>query len=589
MKTLLKLLKPYTKLLIINAITDAIGTFSLILMPYAMSYIVDEGVATGNLTVLWGGAVVMLVLSIISIIGSLIANSTNSRLTTGYTADLFKATFKKINSLSYNQYSKIGPSGLLTRATDDIWNIEGMASTVVYTLVTIPIMLIGSAVLAFLADVVLALIFMAVIPVVVIIVFLLVKPEHEMWEKSDKYVDEQNKIVRERLSGLRVVRAFNNEDKEHLRAKTATEEMAKYMIRANVRSGFIEPIAMLLLNFATVIMVAVSGNRASLGLMNNAGDIIAIVQYVALLTGALINLSWTLSWLPRLKVSVTRICEIHSFEQEDIPLEENETENKAVAFNGESSNFDLEFNGVNFTYPESKIPTLTDVNFKIKTGERVAIIGGTGSGKTTLVKLILGLFEPDCGSISIGEKDYGKVDKVAVRKHFSVAMQKPMIFEGTIKENIKMGNPDAEDGQISSALKACQMENFINDHKEGMDYFLVGGGQNVSGGQKQRISMARTVIRRADVYIFDDSFSALDYLTESVIRANLKNRLKDKTQIIVTQRVSTALSAQRIFVMDGGKIVDEGTHDSLLKTSKIYREICVSQLGKDILEGGENE
>ena len=164
-----------------------------------------------------------------------------------------------------------------------------------------------------------------------------------------------------------------------------------------------------------------------------------------------------------------------------------------------------------------------------------------------------------------------------------------MIFEGTIKENIKMGNPDAGDGQISSALKACQMENFINDHKEGIDYFLVGGGQNVSGGQKQRISMARTVIRRADVYIFDDSFSALDYLTESVIRANLKNRLKDKTQIIVTQRVSTALSAQRIFVMDGGKIVDEGTHDSLLKTSKIYREICVSQLGKDILEGGENE
>ena len=589
MKTLIKLLKPYKKLLIINAITDAIGTLTLILMPYVMSYIVDEGVAKSNQSVLWIGSGVMVLLSVLSIVGSLIANSTNSRLTTGYTADLFKATFKKINSLSYDQYSKIGPSGLLTRATDDIWNIEGMASTVVYTLVTIPIMLIGSAVLAFMADVVLALIFVAVVPIVGVVVFFLVKPEHEMWEKSDKYVDEQNKIVRERLSGLRVVRAFNNDDKEHGRAKFATEEMAKYMIRANVRSGFIEPIAMLLLDIATVVMVAVSGVRATSGLMDNAGDIIAIVQYVALLTGALINLTWTISWLPRLKVSIDRISEIHSFKQEDTPLEPSADKGEEIAETGENDNFDLEFTGVNFTYPKSKAPTLTDVNLKIKTGEKVAIIGGTGSGKTTFVKLALGLFEPDCGVISVGGKAYGEVGKVAVRKRFSVAMQKPMIFEGTIKENIKMGNPDSTDEEILSALKDCQMESFINEHEEGLNYFLVGGGQNVSGGQKQRISMARTVIRRADVYVFDDSFSALDYLTESIIRANTKTRLEGKTQIIVTQRVSTALSAQRIFVMDEGRIVDEGTHESLLKTSKIYREICESQLGKQALGGGENE
>ena len=589
MKTLLNLLKPYKKLLIINAVTDAIGTLTLILMPYVMSYIVDEGVAKSNQSVLWIGSGLMVALSVVSIVGSLIANSTNSRLTTGYTADLFKATFKKINSLSYDQYSKIGPSGLLTRATDDIWNIEGMASTIVYTLVTIPIMLIGSVALAFASDVVLALIFIAVVPIVVIIVFFLVKPEHEMWEKSDKYVDEQNKIVRERLSGLRVVRAFNNEEKEQARAKFATEEMAKYMIRANVRSGFIEPIAMLLLNIATVVMVAVSGIRATDGLMDNAGDIIAIVQYVALLTGALINLSWTISWLPRLKVSVDRISEIHSFEQEDTPLEQIENQKDTGEIIDKSDDFDLEFKGVNFTYPKSKAPSLTGISLKIKSGERVAIIGGTGSGKTTFVKLALGLFEPDCGEISVGGKPYGEIGKVAVRKRFSVAMQKPMIFEGTVKENIKMGNPDATDEEILSALADCQMGSFISGREEGLDFFLVGGGQNVSGGQKQRISMARTVIRKADAYVFDDSFSALDYLTESIIRANTQKRLVGKTQIIVTQRVSTALSAQRIFVMDGGKIVDEGTHESLLKSSDIYRETCVSQLGKQVLGGGENE
>ncbi|MBR2384152.1 MAG: ABC transporter ATP-binding protein [Clostridia bacterium] len=579
MKILLKILKPYKKLLIINAITDAVAMITMLFMPYVMSKIVDEGIAYQNFDTVLKFSAIMLVFSLVSLAGTLIANKTNANLTMGFSADLCKATFEKINSFSYTQYSKIGPSGLLTRATEDIWNMEGAASMIVYTLVTIPALLVGSAVLAFMADAILATVFMLSIPPVMLIVYFFMKPLHGMWEKSDKYVDEQNKIVRERLSGLRVVRAFNNEPKEHARAKLATEEMSKYMIRANVRNGFIDPIAMLLLNLATVCVVWVGGKRASSGLLTNAGDIVAIIQYVSLLSGALINLSWTIAWLPRLGVAVKRLNEIHTMKEEDVTVEKTQENVQSI------SNFDISIDGLSFTYQGAREPSLKNINMQILSGERVAIIGGTGSGKTTLSRLILGFYNPTEGEIFIGGNAYSVLSKNDVRKRFSIALQKPMIFEGTVRENLKMGSPTATDEDIISALTDCQMVDYVKSYEDGLDHFLVGGGQNVSGGQKQRINLARTVIRQADVYVFDDSFSALDFLTESIIKKNLLSRLKGKTQITITQRVSTAMHAEKIFVMDKGEITAIGTHEELIKTSNIYREICISQLGKDSVGG----
>lgn len=581
MKLLFKYLKPYKKLLIISAITDALGVFLLLCMPYVMSEIVDNGIANGNFKSVINSSIIMIVLSLISLASSLVANKNNSALTTGFTKDICNATFKKINDLTYDQYAKIGPSGLLTRVTDDIFNMEGVANTLVYTVVSVPIMFIGSAVLAFLADGVLSVIFMCVIPPVIIIVLIVMKPLHKMWEKSDKYIDEQNKIVRERLSGLRVVRAFNNEEKEHQRAKFATEEMSKYMIKANVRSGYIDPIAMLLLNVASVIMVAVGGLRAQSGLLDKAGDIVAIVQYVALISNALINLTWTISWLPRLKVSIDRINEIHQMPSVE---DENLLSGEQVGF-GESQ---IELKNVSFRYPKARQDAISNLSMNIRQGEKIAIIGGTGSGKTTLVRLLLGLSSATQGEILLNGVEYSKIAKTEVRKRFSVALQKPMIFEGTVKENVKMGNPNATDEDVFTALKDCQMETFILEQEKGIEHFLVGGGQNVSGGQKQRINMARTVVKDADIYVFDDSFSALDFLTESQIKKSLAKRLEKKTQITVTQRVSTALFADKIYVLDGGKIVGEGNHEQLIKSCDIYREICISQLGKETVERIEN-
>ena len=570
MKKLLELLKPYRKKLVGVALIDGIGMICSLLMPFVMSEIVEKGISEQNIPFVWQYAVIMMLLAIVSLVANVISAKLNTAISAGYSSDLCRVTFEKINSLSYTNYTKIGPSGLLTRATDDIWNVEGTITSLPYTLFTVPIMFIGSAVLAFLADPVLSAVFMLSIPPIHILVLILMRPLYDMWDKSDKYVDMQNKIVRERLSGLRVVRAFNNEKREHGRAKFATEEMAKYMIRANTRGGMVDPFAMLLLNLATVAVIYFGGIRAQAGSGISTGGIIAVLQYIGMITNAVISTSWTLAWLPKVKVSIRRLNEIHSSpDEETIPYGSGKTPN----------GFDIEIKNLYFTYPDSTKNVLENLSLTVKQGEHIALIGGTGSGKSTLIKLLSGLFEPSEGEIIIGGASYEDMRKADVRSHFSVALQKAQIFEGTVRDNIKMGKPDATDEEIYNVIKLSKMAEFVDSHKEGLDYILVGNGQNVSGGQRQRLNMARTVIKKADVYIFDDSFSALDFLTESEIKENYATLLQGKSRIVATQRISTAMSADRIYVLDKGHIIGVGTHSELLSSCPIYREIADSQLG----------
>ena len=570
MKKLLELLKPYQKKLVGVALIDGIGMICALLMPFVMSEIVEKGISKQNISLVWQYAVIMVLLAIVTVTANIISAKLNTSISAGYSADLCRKTFEKINSLSYTDYTKIGPSGLLTRATDDIWNVEGAITSLPYTLFTVPVMFVGSAVLAFLADPVLSAVFMLSIPPILILVLILMRPLYDMWDKSDKYIDLQNKIVRERLSGLRVVRAFNNEKREHGRAKFATEEMAKYMIRANTRGGMVDPFAMLLLNLATVAVIYFGGVRAQLGSGISTGGVIAVLQYIGMISNALISISWTLAWLPKVKVSMRRLNEIHSCpEEETIP----EGEGKIP------DGFDIEIQNLSFAYPNATKNVIENLSLKIKEGEHIALIGGTGSGKSTLIKLLAGLFEPGDGAIKIGGVSYHEIRKLDIRTHFSVALQKAQIFEGTVRDNIKMGNPNATDEEIYEVLKLSKMAEFVNSHAEGLDYLLVGNGQNVSGGQRQRLNMARTVIKKADIYIFDDSFSALDFLTESEIKENYSALLKGKSRIVATQRISTAMSADRIYVLDQGRIIGEGTHAELLSSCPIYREIADSQLG----------
>ena len=574
MKTILNFLKPYRKSLIFVTFAHILATVTELLMPYVMSDVVDKGIAVNNLTRVFSSSLIMAILAIVSLGCALVANKINTKVTTSFSSELCKATFKKVNSLSFEQYSKMGSSGLLTRSTDDIFNIEGAASQLVYTIVTVPMMLIGGAALALLADVTLSLIFLLCIPLILVFVIFIVKPLREMWDISDKYIDVQNRIVRERLVGIRVIRAFNNEDKEHKRAKHATEEMAKYMIKANVRSGYITPVAMLLLNLSTVLILIVGAVKVESGVITEAGDIIAVMQYITLITNAVINLSWTIAWIPHLKVSVSRISEVF-----DLPVCDDGADDHTDPRFPLSEGARIEIKNMSFAYPDSQADALSDVSFCADKGETVAIIGGTGSGKSTLIKTLLAMYPYKSGDISINGISYSDMKKGEIRLAYSVALQRAMIFEGTLRDNVSMGRADATDEEIINVLDDVALGEFVASKEEGIDFLLVGLGQNVSGGQKQRINMARAVIRNAPVYIFDDSFSALDYLTERKIQTKLFKRLDKKTKILVTQRVSTALAADRIYVMDKGRITAVGTHDELLKGSDIYREICISQLG----------
>ena len=342
------------------------------------------------------------------------------------------------------------------------------------------------------------------------------------------------------------------------------------MIRANTRGGMVDPFAMLLLNLATASVIYFGGIRAQAGSGINTGGIIAVLQYIGMITNAVISISWTLAWLPKVKVSMRRLNEIHSSpDEETIPEGEGDVPN----------GFDIEIKNLSFTYPDSTKNVLENLSLTVKQGEHIALIGGTGSGKSTLIKLLAGLFEPSEGKIIIGGASYKDMRKVDVRSHFSVALQKAQIFEGTVRDNIKMGKPDATDEEVYKVLGLSKMAEFVDSHEEGLDYILVGNGQNVSGGQRQRLNMARTVIKKADVYIFDDSFSALDFLTESEIKENYATLLQGKSRIVATQRISTAMSADRIYVLDKGRIIGVGTHSELLTSCPIYREIADSQLG----------
>ena len=574
MKKILPFLKPYKKQLILTGVLCILSTLEGTFLPYLMSRIVDDGIAVGDMRVIVKFGALMLVLAIMSMLCALWTGWINAKISAGFSHDMTRSIFDKASSLDFENFSKIGTSGLLTRSTHDMSTIADSASMFVNVVIMVPIMMIGGAVFAMLSDRVLGLILLLATPVAILILYPILRNLDKYWNLADKYIDEQNRLMRERLSGIRVIRAFDKEAHEHGRIAHATEEMAKYMIRANVREGFVTPLCMLILNLITVVILLIGAQRLQDPVLLEkgltAGGIIATVQYVALILNGVMMLSWTLAFLPHLKVSVKRITEILDLPEE--PVEPGD---------GTICSGDLVLDKVSFAYPGSELKTLSDVSMTVKSGETVALIGGTGSGKSTILKLLLAFYFPIEGEITLGDRPYRELGRSAVRDSISAALQKGMVFEGTLLENVRMGYPEASEEDVLHVLDIAQMTEFVESHEEGLKYRLAQSGANISGGQKQRISIARTILKPASVYVFDDSFSALDFLTESKLRKALNRHLAGKTQIIITQRAATAMRCDRIFVVEQGSIVGSGTHAQLLDTCKVYREIVRSQLGGD--------
>ena len=568
-KFLFKYFKKYKLSLALTGVLYLVASASALAMPNLMSRIIDDGIRNSNIKTVYFLSTIMLSIAVVSFLLAIVGKKMNAVVSNSIAEDMRNDVFEKINSLTFEEFSSIGSSSLLTRANEDVFVFLVVANSFVYAVTNVPVMLFGGVILSLLKDFSIALILLSVIPVVAFIVFLLVKKMGRLWEISNKYCDKQNKLVRERLTGIRVIRAFDKERYEHGRISEATDVMADNMIRANVLSSLITPVSLLLLNVVTVAVIYVGAIRMQNPAILKAGDIIAIIQYVGIASNGLLAAVWVFAWLPHFKVSARRVNEVLSLK--GVP----ESEGKAKYIRG-----DLRITNLSFTYPHAKLPALTDVNMNIEEGETVAIIGGTGSGKTTLIKLLAGFYEPTEGTILFGGYDYSSLTADDVRSNISVALQKSMIFEGTIKDNVMMSKTDAGDEEVFHALETARMADYVNSHKEGIYYELSQSGANLSGGQKQRINIARTIFKKSSVYVFDDSFSALDFLTESKLRRALSVELKGKTQIIITQRISTAIHSDRIFVMANGKIVGEGSHDDLINTCEIYKEIYASQMGE---------
>ncbi len=576
MKLLLKFLKPHLASVITLMVLYAAQTFCALFMPYVMSNIVEYGIRLSDMDYIWKQGAVMAALALAALICALVTNKINCSFIAKLTVGIRKEVFNKVNALSFEQFSGIGTGSLITRTTDDISWMEETISMIPYVLVAEPIMFFGGILLAFMGDWMLSVILLGVSLVVLVIVSLITRRLEGYWQRGDEYTDVQNRVIRERLSGIRVIRAFDKESHEHKRAEHSTTEMCKCFVRSNTISGLVNPLASVILNLATVGVIYVGAVRLQSVETLRAGDIIATIQYIALIVNAILTVSWTFAFIPHVKVSMRRIGEVL-----DMPI-------------GEKSGFalartqplkgNITFRGVSFAYPGSEAEALSDINLDIEAGEIVGVIGGTGSGKTTLIKLIMDFYSGVGGERYIGGENYIQLDSSTVRDNISVALQKSMIFQGTIEENVKMGNKDASDEEMRRALEISQLAEFTDSHTEGTKYALKQAGSNISGGQKQRVNIARAILKPASVYIFDDSFSALDYLTESKLRKALNVYLEGKTQIIVTQRAATAMRCDKVYVLDRGRIVGCGDHRKLMRECGIYREIYNSQLG-----GGELE
>ncbi|MEG1612808.1 MAG: ABC transporter ATP-binding protein [Clostridia bacterium] len=545
-----------------------------LLLPAIMSSIVNNGINGGNLDYVIKYSLLMLAIATVSVITCLLATKIAAKIIGFFTTELSNKIFKKTLSLNNTEFSKIGASALLTRSTEDVNMISDVLITILYVAATVPTLFIGGVILSLREDVALSMIMFMIVPILLIIVKIIGRKILPRWEVADKFIDDQNQIVRERMNGIRVIRAYNKEGFEHKRLVNSTNDMAENIIKANTITGILGPLAMLILNFITVLITYVGAIRLGINGTISAGSIIAVIQYVGLMLSAIVEVSFMMVFLPKIKVNCNRMNEVFDLPE---PIEPEDDLTKEIKGN-------ISLQDVSFCYDGADEPAISNINMEIKAGETVSFIGGTGSGKSTILNVLLKFNPITSGKILVEGIDLCNISNKRIRQNISVAMQKSVILKGSLEHNIKLGKPDATYDEMKSASQVAQLENYIESLPDKYNHLLEQNGTNISGGQKQRVAIARAVIKNAPIYVFDDSFSALDFLTESNLRRGLNDVLKGKTQIIITQRVATAMGAESIYVLDKGKIVGHGNHRSLLVNCPIYKEIYDSQIGGDLNE-----
>lgn len=545
-------------------------------LPTLTSNIIDKGVAQGDVDYIWHTGFVMIGFSLISILAAIANTFFATRESQKLGKQLRTDVYKKSESLTKDAFDKYGTASLITRTTNDVTQIQMVTQMFLRMMINAPITLIGASILAYQKDHQLTKIFLVVIPVMIILIGGIMYFAVPLFKSMQKKTDRLNLVFREGLTGVRVIRAFDKTRFEENRFDLVNKDYTNTAIKVNTIVALMMPMMTLIMSGTNVAITWFGGHYIE-DMTLEVGNLIAFMTYAMQILISFMMLSAIFIMVPRAQASADRINEVLD---EKIGIHDPENP-KTVSFAGKEAT--LAFNHVNYRYHGAEKLALEDIDFQAKSGEIVAIIGGTGSGKTTLVNLIPRLYDIESGSIQINGTDVSEMTQYNLRELMGFVPQKAVLFSGTIRDNMQYGKPDATDEMIWEALEIAQAKDFVSEMEDGLDSHVEQGGGNFSGGQRQRLAIARALVKTADIYVFDDSFSALDFKTDANLRQAFKTNMKESITVLVAQRVSTVMDADMILVLDEGKLVGKGTHEELLATNETYQEIVHSQLREEDL------
>ncbi len=572
MLRLFQYLKPYTWDLfwvIVFLFAQAIAELYL---PTLMAEVVNNGMMKGDTTYIWKYGSYMLLVALGSSICAIVGSYLSSIIGVGFGRDIRGRVFSRVEDYSLHEFDKIGTASLITRTTNDITQVQNLVVMGLRFMVYAPIMCVGGIIMAYSKDKQLTLILAVVLPVMLLLIGGLATVIVPLFKAMQMKLDKVNLVLRENLTGIRVIRAFNKLKSENERFKTANRDLADNAIKVNKIMALTQPLMIIIMNLTSIAIIWFGGHRISQGAMQ-VGDMMAFIQYAMQVMFSIIMVTIMFVMVPRAQASAIRINEVLEVEPgiKD-PLQSSKSD---------SHKGYVEFREVTFSYPGAELPAVSNISFSACPGEVTAIIGGTGSGKSTLINLIPRFYDVDSGSVLVDGLDVRQMTQGDLRTKIGFVPQTPVLFSGTVSENIRYGKADATDEQITHAAEVAQASEFISEMKDGYESRISQGGTNLSGGQKQRLSIARALVRKPGIYILDDCFSALDFKTDARLRSALKKETTASTVIIVAQRVGTVMDADRIIVLDEGQIAGMGKHKELMDRCSVYREIVFSQLSEE--------
>ena len=573
MSITLKQFKPYLFQAILTIFLVAAAAILGLYLPNMMSNIVNKGVVRQNIDYIIQVGLKMLLVSFISVLFGVLSHLTSAQIAASYAKDLRFKIFKKITDFSLTEFDSFSTASLITRNTNDVLQIQQLSIMMMRMVIRAPILSIGGIIMAFSINAKLSSILFISLPLLIVGIVLLIIKTMPLFRQLQKKIDKINLVVRENILGVRVIRAFNKEDYEEKRFNIANLDLTKTALTLNRINAIIFPLMMFLMNFTTIGIIAYGANLMDANKLN-IGDLMAVLQYVIQILFAFAMISVIFTFLPRALASINRIDEVLAKENS---IKESESSDLSLS---SLKDKEILFDNVTFYYPLSKEPVLENLTFSIPEGKTTAIIGNTGAGKSTLLYLLLRFYDVSSGQIKIGNINIKELKQNQLRNLFGYAPQKPIIFSSSIYENIKFGR-QIDDSKVFEAAKIAMVNEFAEKMPEGYNSILAQGGTNLSGGQKQRISIARAIAEKKEFYIFDDTFSALDFKTDSKIRMEISKIASDSTLIIVSQRVATILGAYQIIVLEDGKIAGIGNHNKLLKSCEVYQNFVHSQLSDE--------